>query len=91
MAAVSEGVRAKITWTRTPPTQEVYFAPVHFEGDPTWPNEAWSLVVKQLTGDDADTYPIRFLVPEAPHYLLKRGARFTLYEGRKAVATGVIV
>lgn len=88
---VSEEVRAKITWTRAPPTREVYFAPVHFDGDPTWPNEAWSLVVKQPSEDDPGTYPIRFLVPEAPHHLLKRGARFTLYEGPRAVATGIIV
>jgi len=58
-----------------------------------WTNDAWSLVVDVEGVPDAQGYQVgtaRFLVPGAPHVWLSEGKRFTLFEGRLALAEGEI-
>jgi hypothetical protein len=61
--------------------------------DPGWPNTAWSLVLQRLQPYAKGRYwfaEVHFLAPEAPNHLLRSGARFELYEGRRLVATGQV-
>jgi hypothetical protein len=58
-----------------------------------WLDDAWSLVVEVEGVPDAEGCQIatvRFLVPDAPHDWLSEGKRFTLFEGRLALAEGQI-
>jgi hypothetical protein len=58
---------AKITWARTPPPIGArYVAPVRFEDDHRWPEEAWSLVVECEPGGDSALCRIAFLARERP-------------------------
>lgn len=59
-----------------------------------YPAEAWSLVVDfESPLDEAGVMDatVRFLVEDAPHYLLHPGSHFELYEGLKLVAIGEII
>lgn len=70
-----------------------YATVVHFEEDTQWPNVAWTLVAEFLQPLDQTLSvlaDIRFLVEEAPHHLLKPGAKFQLLEAG-VVAEGVVV
>ncbi|MBB3410216.1 hypothetical protein FHT87_004148 [Rhizobium sp. BK316] len=60
-----------------------YVAPAKFGADPDWPQTAWSIVLEfsELSHGTA-----RFLVDDAPHHLLQRGATFEMYDGRKLSA-----
>ena len=58
-----------------------------------WRNNAWSLVVENNGLPNADGQvagTARFLMPNGPHHWLKRGARFTLFEGEDILADGVV-
>jgi hypothetical protein len=58
-----------------------------------WTKDAWSLVVDVEGVPDAEGHQagtVRFLVPGAPHDWLSEGRRFTLFEGRVALAEGEI-
>ena len=75
------------------PPGPTYSSVVRFDEDNGWPTNAWSLVVEYIRSYAAGQYVyarVKFLVPEAPHELLREGSRFQLYEGRKLVATGLI-
>ena len=52
----------------------------------------WSLVLinKEFIDVHKTTAEIKFLMDNAPHYLLKAGIEFTLYEGAKKIAKGKI-
>lgn len=52
----------------------------------------WSLVLinKEFIDVHKTTAEIKFLMDNAPHYLLKSGVEFTLYEGAKKIAKGKI-
>jgi hypothetical protein len=92
---------AQICWVpekeggrEVPFTGHRYVTVARFDGDNTWPNEAWSLVVEftePATNSRCATADIGFLVPEAPTHLLVVGKRFELYEGPRCVARGEIV
>jgi hypothetical protein len=94
---------ARITWLtpeeggrRVAPSGPRYIAPVRFEGQTVaeWEREAWSLVVDLVSHppESADWIAqVRYLVDEAPQELLRLGARFGLYEGKKCVARGAII
>ncbi|MGE3468398.1 MAG: hypothetical protein AB7J13_15870, partial [Pyrinomonadaceae bacterium] len=59
-----------------------------------YPKEAWSLVVENidvLGSDGPSMADVRFLVDDAPDYLLHEGSLFELFEGRKMVAKGKIL
>jgi hypothetical protein len=94
-------VKALISWVpaakggrKQPPTGPTYTTVARFADDPKWPQEAWSLVVRKLRtygGGCLWFAEVGFLVPEhAPNELLRAGARFDLYEGRKLTATGLV-
>lgn len=58
-----------------------------------WTHDAWSLVVEVEGVPDAEGYQVgaaRFLVPDAPDDWLSEGKRFTLFEGRLALAEGEV-
>jgi hypothetical protein len=93
---------ARITWLtpeeggrRQPPPGPRYSAPVRFEGQPVGAEGAnWSLVVDLVSrppGSADWIAEVRYLVDEAPHELLRVGACFELYEGKKCVARGIII
>jgi hypothetical protein len=92
--------RAIISWVprtkggRTaPPAGPVYSTVCRFADDTGWPNTAWSLVLQRLQPYAQGRYwfaEVHFLAPAAPEGLLRSGARFELYEGRRLVATGQV-
>ena len=68
--------------------------PARFEnqGD-DWTQNAWSLVINSEGVPDAkgeQSATAKFLVADAPHDWLSAGKRFTLYEGKLALAEGVV-
>src|SRR4051812_31258726 len=94
--------RAIIRWIpasrggrRQPPVSATkYTAPVRFENDRQEPWGSWSLRILEATelrGPEVILARVAYLVPEAPHDLLREGERFELMEGRNAVAKGVIL
>ena len=99
-------MRARITWKRqqeggrtkppagigTPPYATV--VRVRDSDEPWPPANAWSLVVDKIESESGDhewIANVRFLVDGAPHYELRPLREFELYEGRKCVATGVLL
>lgn len=78
-----------------PPLESVdYAAPARFESDPQEQLGAWSLRIVQaseLRGPEVIEARVCFVVPEAPHNLLRDGERFEFMEGKKVVAKGVIL
>lgn len=99
---MSHEVRAMIRWVpasrggrQAPPESAVgYTCPPRFEDDPGYERGAWSLRIVsavELRGREVIDARVRFVVDEAPHELLKEGARFELMEGRKVVGKGVVL
>jgi hypothetical protein len=93
---------ARITWLtpeeggrRHPPPGPRYSAPARFEGQtPGAEGANWSLVVDLVSRPPGSTdwiAEVRYLVDEAPHELLRLGACFEVYEGKKCVARGVLI
>jgi hypothetical protein len=72
-----------------------YVAPARFDEDSDkWPSEAWSLVVElevALPQTECVLGNVHFLMDTAPQHLLHTGSKFTLYEGRRATATGEVL
>jgi hypothetical protein len=94
-------VRARIYWLspedggRDRPPSALYSTVARFadeRGD--WSNEAWSLVLEDLEPTDSFhcvLASVRFLSPSGPAELLNSGSSFELFEGRKKVATGIVL
>src|SRR5262249_12313861 len=94
-------VRADLQWlTReqggrhAPPIGPTYSTVAKFEaqGD-DWLKEAWSVVVTFTSQPNAERrheVAIRFLGREAPQEYLSLGSRFSLMEGARAVAEGIV-
>jgi len=78
-----------------PPDGSRYITVARFEDEKEkYPQEAWSLVVENIESVDSGGLTIgdvRFLVDDAPDYLLHEGSVFELYEGRNMVAKGQIL
>ncbi len=94
--------RAIIRWVpaarggrqQPPPSAVGYTAPARFESDPQEQRGVWSLRIiqcKPLRGAEVIDANIEFVMPGAPHDLLKEGERFEIVEGRKVVAKGVVM
>lgn len=93
--------RAIVSWIparkggrSAPPQGPTFRAVAHFAEDVTWPDEAWSLAIecREKLHDGAIWLgSIQWVVPAAPQSVLKPDARFELYEGRKLVATGLVL
>jgi hypothetical protein len=76
---------------KAPPSSGGRFCTVaRFPDDPTWPDEAWSVVVyfKEPVADDGSVMAhVAFLIPEeAPNERLRPGARFELLDGPRPIA-----
>lgn len=96
---------ARIMWLtpeeggrRVLPSGSRYIAPARFEGQAAGTDGTdgadWSLAVdllSHLPGSSDWIAEVRYVVEGAPHELLRLGARFELYEGKKCVARGVII
>lgn len=70
-----------------------YSAPSQFEDGPQT-TDLWSLVLDFDSPFDAKgcaTAHVRFLVAGAPTHLLRRGARFSMFEGARKTAEGEIL
>ena|SRR5665213_111862 len=71
-----------------------YWAHVHFEKDPTWGQQTWTLLVDLENEPDViDGYieaTVYFMAPNAPINLLEEGAKFELVCGESHYAHGVI-
>ena len=90
-------VTARVTWVpagsggrSAAPGAGRYIAVARFD-DPRadWSNAAWSVVLELHGPADADAVSVadaRFLVPEAPHDLMRPGNHFELFEGNRRVA-----
>ena len=97
--------RAEVRWkTReeggrtSPPSGEgptPYCTVVRFADEPedAHPHGSWSLVIHRVKplGPLGWLADVHFLVPDAPQHLLRAGAEFSLYEGRRRVADGQVV
>jgi hypothetical protein len=97
--------RAEVRWKTeeeggrtSPPSGEgpaPYRPVVHFTDEPedAPPCGSWTLVVHRVKslGPLEWLADVHFLVPEAPQHLLRAGAEFSLYEGRRCVADGHVL
>jgi hypothetical protein len=93
--AILRWVPASRGGRKAPPSQIAGYSTVaRFESDPGWSKGAWSLRIvdsSELRGSEAVEVRIMFVVPDAPHALLREGERFELLEGHKVVAKGVVL
>jgi hypothetical protein len=95
-------VRADLRWLTqeqggrfAPPLGPTYSSVARFsvQSDDEWMKEAWRVVVIFISEPDLERrheVAIRFLVPEAPQDYLSPGSRFSLMEGMRAVAEGIV-
>lgn len=89
---------AKIVWIKPqdggkkkiPPVGMMFYPMIKINTDEEIIN--WSLVLINKEFNDAyeTTAEMKFLMDNAPHFLLKSGIEFTLYEGAKKIAKGKI-
>jgi hypothetical protein len=94
---MTSSIQARVTWVpaalggrSTPPGAGRYVTVSRFN-DPRadWSDAAWSVVLElhgPADGGGTSRADVKFLVPEAPHDLLRPGTRFDLYEGARRVA-----
>ncbi len=94
---MKETIAARIEWLSEseggrvyPPSGPSYCTVARFEDESDWPEEAWSILAifrGAVDEGSVNLADIRFLFPEnAPNELLKKGVRFELMEGTRAVA-----
>lgn len=79
---------------RHPPTGISYRSVARVDGDPEWPTNAWTLVVRPRRAVAQGQFvvaDVAFLAPEAPARLLRKGVRFQIFEGTRMVATGQLL
>jgi hypothetical protein len=102
---VSRIVKAKLNWLspemggrKTLPAGPKYFTAARFEDEEaSRPNVGWSVVVEfdELPDESREMIAtMQFLAqndPRSPHFLLRPGERFELFEGHRVVARGVIL
>ena len=71
-----------------------YWAHVHFENDPKWGQELWTLFVEldvpPVEGQKVFTAKVYFVAPTAPHHCLQPERKFDLCVGEVVKARGVI-
>lgn len=93
--------KARLQWLKpmvtngSDPRGRQFTVPARFEeqGD-DWTDNAWSLVVEPTAEPDAQGMQqalVHFLVPNAPSEWLMCGHKFTLQDGRTAIASGEIL
>jgi hypothetical protein len=71
-----------------------YWSHAHFEDDPNWGREHWTLFVEleKPPEPSQNTYRAKvfFMAPTAPHHFLRPGQKFDLCVGPMIKARGVI-
>ena len=71
-----------------------YWAHIHFENDPKWGQELWTLFVEldapPSEGIKVYTARVYFMAPTAPHNSLQPGRKFDLCVGDVVKAHGVV-
>jgi len=71
-----------------------YWAHVHFENDPMWGKQTWTLLIDLDKEPDlkAENFEalVYFMSPEAPQQLLEKGAKFELLCGENYYTQGFI-
>lgn len=99
-------MRARISWKRreeggrrippndagTPPYAAIVYFPDSGKSSP--PTNSWSLVVEKVEAESTEyewLADVHFLVDEAPHDELRPLREFELYEGKRCVATGILL
>ena len=95
-------MKAELEWlsekeggrVRLPPGPQYITVARFAEEKEKYPSEAWSLVLEfnpPTENSRSMIAEVRFLVEEAPTYLLHEGSLFELFEGRKIVARGRVL
>jgi hypothetical protein len=84
-------------WNLTPAGRSnpnEYWSHIHFDGDPKWGQELWTLFVEldKPPEPNQQVYlaKIFFLSPKAPSHFLRPGQKFELCIGKIVKAHGVI-
>jgi len=71
-----------------------YWSHIHFENDPNWGKEHWTLFVELEKAPEPNqkTYiaNVFFMAPTAPHHLLQPGHKFDSCVGPMVKAYGVV-
>ena len=95
---MTRSAKVSLHWLYRPsddsPLGQHFSRPARFgrQGD-GWTSDAWSLVVEVTGRPDDRGYQdgtVRFLMPEGPQAWLSVGEKFTLFDGRLAVAEGEV-
>ena len=99
MLEAKMAVKAKVIWAKfedggkkeIPPLGVIFYPTIKLNVDSDTRNWSFSLINKQFFTDYQTVSDIGFLMENAPHYLLKSGTKFTLYEGAKEIAYGEVI
>ncbi len=90
-------IRFEQGWNLTPAGTTnplCYWSHVHFEGDPKWGKELWTLFVALDKAPELHQQvyhaKIFFMAPNAPHHFFRPGQKFELCVGPKVKAQGVV-
>lgn len=81
-----EGGKNKI-----PKIEFVFYPMIKIAGDENLINWSLFLTNKKFLSKHQTVAEIGFLMKNAPHHLLKSGVKFTLFEGAKEIASGIIM
>lgn len=96
-------VTAQIRWLKPdeggrqhPPSGPQYSTVARFESqtEEEWKIDAWSVILEfQQPPDESGCHivQVRFLSPSGPSHWLELSRRFTLYEGKRRVAEGIVL
>ena len=92
-------VKAKVFWKKLEdggkkkmPLIGVAFYPmIKIRGESDMINWSFTLINKQFISEYETISEVGFLMPNAPHTILKSGVEFTLFEGAKEIAYGIII
>lgn len=93
-AAILSWLPARKGGREVVPSGDRYVGVARFELDTEWPGRTWSLVVRpseRMSDGRFWMASIGFLSPEGPTELLRDGSRFEIYEGRRLVASGLVI
>lgn len=92
-------MNALVTWIkfedggkkRVPEVEYVFYPMIKIIGDDKILSWSLFLINKKFISSHQTISEIGFLMKNAPHYLLKQGVRFKLFEGFKEIANGEII
>ena len=76
---------------KIPEIECMFYPTIKISGDCKTINWSSFLINKQLISENQTVSEIGFLMKDAPHYLLKSGVKFILFEGAKKIGSGEII